>query len=385
MKKIIHLNILDMKIKIIFVFFVMLCIISCRKEIEIIEPDEEEVFPPEFTSIQGFYLLNEGNMGANKATLDYFNYETGVYHRNIYASANPSVPKELGDVGNDIAIYGSKLYAVINNSNKIEVMEAKTAERIGQIDIPNCRRIVFHKGYAYVTSFAEKGKSGIGHVAKIDTVTLQIAGKCSVGFQPEGLAIANEKIYVANSGGYLFPNFEKTVSVIDMASFTETKQIEVAVNLSRVCADRYGNIWVNALGNYSDIASKLYCISSKTDQLTDSVNIAVSGFHLDENKLFIYSAIWDNINMSNEIAFGIVDVVSKKVVTKNLITDGTATQLKSPYGITINPITKDFYIADAGNYVNPGTLYFFDKNGKNKGSVRTGDIPAHFAFLGEKM
>lgn len=30
--------------------------------------------------------------------------------------------KELGDVGNDLQIYGSKLYATINVSNYIEVM-----------------------------------------------------------------------------------------------------------------------------------------------------------------------------------------------------------------------------------------------------------------------
>ena len=33
--------------------------------------------------IKGFFLLNEGNMGSNKASLDYYDYETGVYTRNI--------------------------------------------------------------------------------------------------------------------------------------------------------------------------------------------------------------------------------------------------------------------------------------------------------------
>jgi DNA-binding beta-propeller fold protein YncE len=375
------------KLFIITLFALSFC--SCRKEIVIFPPEPEVIFPPEFTSIQGFYLLNEGNMGMNKATLDYFDYETGTYYRNIYASANPTVPKELGDVGNDIAIYGSKLYAVINHSNKVEVMEAQTAKRIGQIDISNCRRIVFHKGYAYITSFDGPVVDGseyqqLGYVSKIDTASLQILDQCVVGFQPEGLAIANEKLYIANSGGYLWPNFETTVSVVDIASFKESKQINVAVNLSQVCADHNGNVWVSALGNYYDIPSRLYCINSKTDQLTDSVNIAVSGFRLDDNKLFIYSAVWNSVSMSNEVKFGIVDVVSKKVITTKLITDGTQALLKAPYGITVNPITKDFYIADAGDYISPGTLYFFDKNGKKKQEVRTGDIPGHFAFVGEK-
>ena len=41
--------------------------------------------------IKGFFLLNEGNMGSNKASLDYYDYETGIYHVNIYAERNPGV------------------------------------------------------------------------------------------------------------------------------------------------------------------------------------------------------------------------------------------------------------------------------------------------------
>jgi hypothetical protein len=70
-------------------------------------------------------MLNEGNMGSNKCTLDFFDYTKGTYYRNIYAEINPNVVKELGDVGNDIKIYGSKLYIVVNVSNKIEVLDAR--------------------------------------------------------------------------------------------------------------------------------------------------------------------------------------------------------------------------------------------------------------------
>ena len=104
--------------------------------------------------VKGFFLLNEGNMGSNKATLDYFDYATGVYTRNIFAERNPGVALELGDVGNDLGIYGGKLYAVINCSNLVEVMEAETAVHVAEIPLPNCRYIAFDGGYAYVSSYA---------------------------------------------------------------------------------------------------------------------------------------------------------------------------------------------------------------------------------------
>ena len=49
-------------------------------------------------SYQGFYVLNEGTMGANKATLDNFNYTTGYFENDIFPKRNPSIIGELGDV-----------------------------------------------------------------------------------------------------------------------------------------------------------------------------------------------------------------------------------------------------------------------------------------------
>lgn len=88
-------------------------------------------------TVKGFFLLNEGNQGSNKASLDYFDYETGVYTKNIYPERNPGVVKELGDLGNDLQVYGEKLYAVIGGSGLVEVMDVNTAKHVGQISVPS--------------------------------------------------------------------------------------------------------------------------------------------------------------------------------------------------------------------------------------------------------
>ena len=83
---------------------------SCRKEDYILDGEETVINPWDSISgdITGFYLLNEGNMGSNKASLDYYDYSDGTYHRNIYGERNPNEVKDLGDVGNDLKIYGGK-------------------------------------------------------------------------------------------------------------------------------------------------------------------------------------------------------------------------------------------------------------------------------------
>ncbi|MDR1584234.1 MAG: YncE family protein, partial [Prevotellaceae bacterium] len=192
------------------VMIALICLASCRNDgDDIIPPTETPVADGNDGPVKGFFLLNEGNMGSNKASLDYFDYETGVYHKNIFPTRNPGVVNELGDVGNDIAIYGDKLYAVINCSHLVEVMDVHTAKHIATIAVPNCRYIVFDKGYAYVSSYAGPvlidPNARLGYVARIDTASLTVKDTCVVGYQPEEMVIVDNKIYVANSGGYRVP------------------------------------------------------------------------------------------------------------------------------------------------------------------------------------
>ena len=89
-------------VKIILVLVFVAVLSGCRGDIYIQPSTSTEVEPPRITGVDGFYLINEGNMGSNKATLDYFDETTGTFHKNIYAERNPNVVKELGDVGNDV-------------------------------------------------------------------------------------------------------------------------------------------------------------------------------------------------------------------------------------------------------------------------------------------
>ena len=380
--------------KYIYILFQVLIVgvfYNCRGDVEMLLSEDEDINDKvESIDYAGFYLLNEGNMGSNKSTLDYFDFEKGVYKRNIYAEVNPTVPKELGDVGNDIAVYGSKLYAVINCSNKIEVMDANSAKRIGQIDIPNCRFIAFHGKYAYVTSYAgpvviDPNYTQLGFVAKVDTATLTQVDRCLVGFQPDELAIVDDKIYVANSGGYMgageTSGYERTVSVVDIATFTEDKRIDVAYNLERIKADKRGNLWVSSRGDYYTLPSRLFMIDKNKQVVTDTIPRAASNYWLDGDLLYVYGSEFSYLTHAWTMSYYIVDTKTKKIVSDQIITDGTDEKIEKPYGIMVHPETKDIYISDAGDYVSPGLLYCFSNDGKKKWAVRTGDIPGHFALL----
>ncbi|CAC9974926.1 DUF5074 domain-containing protein [Flavobacterium panici] len=372
--------------KIILSLCIILAFASCRED-EIIFPstDKSVAAPRSDGNIEGFYLLNEGNMGMNRASIDVFNYRTGNYTTDIYSERNPTVVKELGDVGNDIKIYGNKVYAVINCSNKVEVIEKWTAKRIKKIDIPNCRYVTFYKDKAYVSSYsgpvAIDPNAEIGFVAEIDTISLEIKRKVTVGYQPEQMVVHNGKLYVANSGGYRVPNYDRTVSVIDLETFKEIKKIDVGINLYSMQIDRRGDIYVSSRGDYYNTPSNLFVIDTKTDEKKMQLDIPVSDTCLVDDLLYFYSVSWSYLTNSNKIIYGILDTKTKQIITDKIITDGTEKQIMIPYGLQVNPETKEIYITDAQNYVVTGYIYCFTPEGKLKWKTTAGNIPAHIAFI----
>ena len=372
----------------------LLLLSACRQDVMIVPMEKSD--PGGKTQqgdIIGMYLLNEGNMGSNKSSLDYLDLSdsTAHYYRNIYSQRNPSTVMSLGDVGNDCKIYGSRLWLVINCSNKVEVARADSAIRIGKVNIPNCRYVTFNDRYAYVSSYVgtvyASSNSPLGSVYKVDTLTLQKVDSCSVGYQPEEMAIIGNQLYVANSGGYqgmTGQGYESTVSVIDMATMQETSKIEVAPNLHHLKADKYNQLWVTARGDYMTEASSIWWLApdeSGKMKVGGYIDQPVSDLCIVGDSLYFYGSQWSEVSMSNTITYGIINVKTHQVVSTCLSSAPEISKIRMPYGIIVNPIHRDFYLMDAKNYVSSGELLHFLPDGTFDWKVSTGDIPAHAAFL----
>jgi DNA-binding beta-propeller fold protein YncE len=363
----------------------LLVLVGCRGELPVLPSDPNRVtLPnPDAGEIKGFFVLNEGNMGSNRASLDWFDYTTGIYHRNIFPERNPDVARELGDVGNDLAIYGDRLWAVINCSHLVEVMDVTTAQHLGVVSIPNPRRIVFDGDYAYVSSFAgpvETGSGGrLGYVAKIDTRSLQVVGECTVGYQPEGMAVAEGKLYVANSGGYRAPDYDRTVSVIDLGTFREVRKIDVAINLHDMVADPRGTVWVASRGNNGDVPSELFAIDPRTDLVAASYPVPVSRMALAGDRLLL------SYSDSKGASRAVIDTRTGELTRRDFITDGTGAEIALPYGLAVNPSTGEMVVTDAGDYLTPGRIHCYSPSGVLQWSATAGDIPAHIAFSTRRL
>lgn len=341
----------------------------------------------------GFYLVNQGNQGSNKARLDFLNFHNGFYIRDVFTEYNPEVVKGLGDTGNDVQVYKGKVFAVVNGSHKVEIMDAYSMKRLAQVDVPNCRFIAFDGNCAYVTSYVAKDKEAFktqkGALYRIDLDTYKVTGQVTVGYQPEQLVIRDGKAYVANSGG-IYANsgaigakYDNTVSVVDLKSMKVEYNIEVAVNLALMLVDAEGTIWVSSQGNYSDVSSTLNYLVKKGDkyELGGSVNVPVSSMALAGDKIYVIGTTYNPTTWAPTTTYNIVNVKTRKLESGSFITDGTESDITTAFTVTVNPGNGDIYVTDAKDYVSSGTLHCYTGSGKHKWSVRTGDIPARIAFL----
>jgi len=351
------------------------------------DPPEGELEIPE---IQGFFLLNEGLLGSNKCTLDYYDYQSGIYHKNVYGDRNPGLVEELGDAGNDLQIYGGRLYAVISGSGNVEVINASTVQHVGSVSVPGCRYIVFQDGFAYVSAYrtkaVEEEQPVKGYIAKIDLETLEIAGTCEVGYDPEEMVISGGKLYVANSGCQNEPDFDNTVSVIDLATFQVVKTIGVAFNLHRMELDPYGIIWVSSRGDYHDIQPCVYLIDTKNDQVIDGMEmLPCSEMTQGGDSLYVLNNTRNYFYQSSDVSYALVDVKTRQIKTRRIITDGTDAQFQNPCGLAVNPQTREIFVTDSRDNITPGKVFCYTPEGRLKWSCSTGDIPSRIVFTTNRL
>ncbi len=303
------------------------------------------------------YVLNEGLFNLNNSSLAKYSFNDGALSTSYFSSINK---RGLGDTANDMQLYGSKLYIVVNVSSDIEVVDFATGKSLKQIPVVDDnaisrqpRYIAFAKGYAYVCSFD-------GTVEKIDTLSLTVDDVVKVGRNPDGICTANSKLYVSNSGGLDTQGVgvDNTVSVIDLESFKEIKKITVGPNPGKIIASENGNVYVVTRGK--DISTgdyHLVSIDSTTDEVVKTFDEKVLNFTLLGDIAYIYQYNYSTSTSSIKM----FNLKTGTTVRDNFITDGTV--VTTPYAISVNPYSGNVYIADAYNYETNGDVLCFDVQG----------------------
>lgn len=128
-----------------FIFgFVLLFSISCTS-------DYEEVIP-EITYQNGLFITNEGKFQTPNAEVTFITKDLSLMQNDIYKAKNNN--ENLGDVLQTMVINGDKAYLLLNNSNKITVVDRYTFKKAGEItsQLNNPRYLAIANGNLYVSN-----------------------------------------------------------------------------------------------------------------------------------------------------------------------------------------------------------------------------------------
>lgn len=340
-----------------------------------IEEETDNQVTPEIGTAE-IYILSEGLFNLNNSTLMRYTFHNDQLVNDYFNHINR---RGLGDTANDMAIYGSRIYIVVNVSSQIEVVDLNTGASVKRIPIlkengssRQPRYIAFNKDKAYVCSFD-------GTVARIDTTSLNVEAYVQVGRNPDGICVQNNKLYVSNSGGLDNPNYDNTVSVIDIPSFTEIKKIEVGHNPGKIGGDKYGDVYVAVRGNLSNNDCRFVRIDSQTDQVVETRNEQVLNFAIHNDLAYLY-----NYDYSKKTSWiKVYNVKDETIVRENFITD--ATTFTTPFGININPYNGNVYVTDAFDYKVNGDVLCFNPQGQLQFRLRNVGMNPNTVVFTDKL
>ncbi len=321
------------------------------------------------TSGKGCYVVNTGNWGGNDASVQYYDFTTGLAtagdsEANIFALQNGSL---LGDLAQDMLWIKDRLFITLSGSQKLEVLD-ENGKRIRDPYMftqegASPRMLATDGNNVYMTNYD-------GNVYVYDAVTADFIKKIPVGVRPEGISYIDGYLVVNNSGDLYAYN--GTVQMIDLHNGESiTRELVNPYTSSVLCN---GEVYIIDSGNYSDIPSAVYRISPDGD-VCESLGFAASALAAYENTLYYVNNAWSyEVNGYVTSPLYALDVVTGE---RSEVLD--AETMKNVNSLSVNPDNGDIFVGYA-EYGVLGTMKVFAIDGTQKGEFEVGYYTAGARF-----
>ena len=339
--------------------------------------DNDSDAPSGAYSEDGVFVMNEGNYTQSNASVSYYNNSSKQVLYQIFRTENNRL---LGDVIQDMDIYDGRAFLVVNNSNKLEVVNAATFKSAGTVEGLNQPRYftALSKNKGYVTEWLNYDPKTFifpnGRIAVIDLKSYTVTKTIEVGVQPEQLALVGDRLYITNQGS-------NTVSVINTATDEVEKTIPVTDSPNSLAVDASNNVWVLSSGN------KVYATYPEVDaaRSTAGALTKINGASGTVLSTFTFpdvaaSAGKLTLNGARNSLYYIYNgnVVKQDVNAASL--SHTVVINRSFYGLGVDPDNGYIYGGDQNGFTGDGTVMIYQPDGTKAGEFKAGIGPNGFVF-----
>lgn len=329
---------------------VLVLLASCRKD----KPERPVEQPTVVGTQGGVYITSEGNFGWGNAKVSFYDIASGNVVEDLFEPANGVA---LGDVCQSMRLFNNKAYVVVNNSNKVAVVDPSTFVVTATITGFNSPRyfLPVSNSKAYVTDLYANS------IAVVDLNSNTITGNIPCRGWTEELVLAYGKAFVTNKS-------RNKVYVVDTATDQLSDSIVVGAGGNSIVADANGMLWVMCSGG----TPTLFRIDPATHQVEQSFPFPSGS-----------DSPWRlSINSSNDMLYYLNnDVFRMSISASELPTSPfIASSGRNFYSIGIEPNSGVVYVADAIDYVQRGKVYRYASDGALINSFLAGIAPGGFCF-----
>ena len=322
---------------------------SCKKPIP----------PPiEITTSKAVFVLNEGNFMGGNASVSYRDLETGAVTADLFQTANGFY---LGDVGQSMLKLEDKLFIVVNNSGKIEVVNASDFKSVMTIQGLTSPRYMLKVGEnkAYVTDLYAK------EIAIVQLSSGTKIGQIPLPYWTEELVLLNGKVFVGTAE-------HNKVYVVDPTSDAVSDSISVGNSPGSLCADKEGNLWVLCYG------SDLNLLNGSMYKITQP-GLVPSLVHAFPTSLAYGSMLTSN-GQADSLFVLATDVYSFPITQPSFSNPLVSRNGKNFTALGYDSNSYRLYVADSKDFNQKGESFVYSGEGVLLDSFEVGVIPGMFLF-----
>ena len=328
-------------------------LVSCKSDKPSPQP---ESLPISLSASSNVIIVNEGVFPFGNASVSFLEGKTGQLREDIFKTTNG---RDLGDVAQSAVVINDKLYVVVNNSQKVEILDKNNFQSLGTITGLVSPRYMIGVGNskAYVSDIYANS------ISVVDLNSLRVTKAIACTGWTEQMIYHLGKVYVCNYWkSYLY--------VIDPLKDNISDSIFIGQGAQSIVADKYDRLIVSC-GGYQipQSETKLVFVNLYQNKIEKSIPFAAN----------YPSAL--AINAKRDSVYFLNTAVYKISVDDNSVGQPFVTaQNRQYYGIGFDAKANQLFVADAIDYVQKGKVYVYAASGRELTSFNVGINPGNFCF-----
>jgi YVTN family beta-propeller protein len=329
--------------------------------------ENEDIQEPVGDYANGILVSNEGPFSNGSGTVSFISEDLSVVNNGIYKMKNN---EDLGNVVQSIGLTEDEAFIVANVSNKINVVNRYTFEKVASITegLNNPRYFIEANGKGYVTNWGDAADETDDFLAIINLQNYTVEGTISVVLGPEAILAKNDMVYVAHQGAWGQNN---KVSVINTTTNEVVKTLIVGDVPNSMQLDASGNLWVLASGKPAYTEDETAGVLSRINTYTNEV---------DTNFEFEITEHPGKLNLDGSTLYYFLGgTVYKQGLSATSLNKESVLENVGFYAMAVK--NGRLYGTDAGDYASNGTIAIYDLNTKLAiESLTMGIIPGGIYF-----